>query len=572
MNPGVEVKVNGTAIHVDEPELIYEVRVDDNQWLPDTFFVNLSPDWDVLADAQSLLGAEVEILFAGPGGNSMVSLLEGQILSVEPSFGEAVSTNVGSGQQRRVRGIPTGAKLAFRGYDHSHKLHRTKRQETFVNSTVADIARKVARTAGMQCDKVDNAGGARPFTQQNNETDWEFLWRLAKEIDFIVFVSKKKLNFVKAGPTRDPIELGFGDNLLKFTPRVSGAQQFEEFVVRGWDESSKQPIEKRARASGVDASIGISRDAALKAGGGGTMVVADRPLPSAEAEALAKSLAAQNANSYLTGEGSATGNPDLRAGSKVKIKDLSRSFDGIYPVSATTHRFRGNFGYETGFTIAGRSGRSFIELMSPPAKRGFGNSVVIGKVTQNDDGRHPAQVKVNFPALGTKLESAWARVSTPSAGKDRGLLMLPVPDEEVLVAFEHDDVTRPYVIGSVWNGKDTPGDLHQKDGSFVLKSDKFMNLTSKDTITIKADKDFVLETKGKLNQKTTGDMTIEGSAKLTQKLGSSMNVKSGSDVVVEAGTSMTLKGATTVTIKGGGGTIELGPAGVTIKGGMVKIN
>ena len=36
--------------------------------------------------------------------------------------------------------------------------------------------------------------------------------------------------------------------------------------------------------------------------------------------------------------------------------------------------------------------------------------------------------------------------------------MLPQPDEEVLVGFENGDTRRGYVLGSLFNGKDKPGD------------------------------------------------------------------------------------------------------------------
>ena len=71
-------------------------------------------------------------------------------------------------------------------------------------------------------------------------------------------------------------------------------------------------------------------------------------------------------------------------------------------------------------------------------------------------------------------------IASVSAGNARGLLMLPVVGEEVLVGFEHEDTTRPYVIGSLFNGVDVPGDdlTHGQDGSFALLSDQDIVATS----------------------------------------------------------------------------------------------
>jgi uncharacterized protein involved in type VI secretion and phage assembly len=42
------------------------------------------------------------------------------------------------------------------------------------------------------------------------------------------------------------------------------------------------------------------------------------------------------------------------------------------------------------------------------------------------------------------------------AGSDRGTFFLPEEQDEVLVAFEQGDISRPYIIGALWNGKDKP--------------------------------------------------------------------------------------------------------------------
>jgi uncharacterized protein involved in type VI secretion and phage assembly len=87
-------------------------------------------------------------------------------------------------------------------------------------------------------------------------------------------------------------------------------------------------------------------------------------------------------------------------------------------------------------------------------ERGRIVGVVVGKVTNNSDPDGLGRVRVTFPWLSDADESFWARIAAPMAGNDRGVYFLPEVDDEVLVVFERGDVRFPYVIGSLWNGKD----------------------------------------------------------------------------------------------------------------------
>jgi len=100
------------------------------------------------------------------------------------------------------------------------------------------------------------------------------------------------------------------------------------------------------------------------------------------------------------------------------------------------------------------------------------SGVVVGVVTNNQDPEKMGRVKVKFPWLNDTDESNWARVATMMAGQDRGTWFLPEVDDEVLVAFEHGDVQFPYVVGSLWNGKDTPprDNADGKNNERVIKS------------------------------------------------------------------------------------------------------
>src|SRR3954447_7400135 len=208
--------------------------------------------------------------------------------------------------------------------------------------------------------------------------------------------------------------------------------------------------------------------------------------------------------------------------------------------------------------------------MHPPERHDWSRDLVVGVVTNNNDPDQVGRVRVKYPSLSDKEESAWARVATPSAGNARGLLMLPQVDEEVIIGFEHDDARRPIVIGSVFNGRGKPGTdlLQNRDGSFALLSNEKIHQHSKKDFEIKSDQKMVVEVQQDENHKVSGsykhETTGNGSLKAQQyviEAGSSMSVK-GVSVTVEASASLTLKGAT-IDIQGSGP--------VNIKGAIINL-
>lgn len=83
--------------------------------------------------------------------------------------------------------------------------------------------------------------------------------------------------------------------------------------------------------------------------------------------------------------------------------------------------------------------------------------LVEGIVEENkDDPAGLGRVRVRFPTLPDAPGSYWARVVTPMAGKERGWVMIPEVDDEVLVAFLQGDINNAIVVGALFNGKDKP--------------------------------------------------------------------------------------------------------------------
>jgi uncharacterized protein involved in type VI secretion and phage assembly len=208
---------------------------------------------------------------------------------------------------------------------------------------------------------------------------------------------------------------------------------------------------------------------------------------------------------------------------------------------------------------------NFLDLLVDSRETEMGISriygVVIGIVTNNQDPDKLARVKVKFPWLSQDDESYWARIAAPMAGKERGIYFLPEVDDEVLVVFEQGDLRFPYIIGALWNGKDTPPTnnedgknnlrmiksrsghtirLNDEEGKekieIIDKSGKnsFAIDTANNAITITSDRDINLTA-------TQGTIKLEA-----QKL----EFKSSAESKIEAGAGMDIKASGTMNLKG----------------------
>jgi uncharacterized protein involved in type VI secretion and phage assembly len=197
--------------------------------------------------------------------------------------------------------------------------------------------------------------------------------------------------------------------------------------------------------------------------------------------------------------------------------------------------------------------------------------VVVGIVTNNQDPEGLGRVKVKYPWLSDSEESHWARLATLMAGKDRGSFYLPEVDDEVLLAFEHGDVRFPYVLGMLWNGKDTPR-YDNSDGKNDLR-----------VITSRSGHEFIFndnDQQGKvvIHTKKNHTITLDDSAD-GEKISIEDRTGNNSVVIDSNQNSIAVKSATKLTIDSkiveirAGGTMKLEATGtMTIKGAMVMIN
>ena len=562
------VGIDGTAIRDELRREIVEAYVDDHLVLPDSFMIRFRfDDLDLWSNLGARIGQEVEVRSGSIGESAEATLIKAEITSIEALFDHG------------------NRYLVIKGYDASHRLQSGRKTRSFNNVTDSDLARRIADDAGLSVGEIESTSTVHDHVSQINTTDWDFLRTRAQEIGYKVGVRDGQFTFVSAAGSGGPsgggsgglgggAALTVGDGLLRFRPRVTGAQQVSRVEARGWDMSRKEAVSHEATAETTSVSLdesGWTPGDLAQTFGGQSYLTCELPITTdAEARAVAEATVEDIASSFAEAEGTAEGNPRLVTGGTVTIRG-SGPFDGEYLVSHTRHRFDED-GYHTDFEVAGRQERSLLGLTSLGAT-GHGAppiyGAVVALVTNAQDPENLARVKLKFPWLSEDYESDWARVAYPGGGVERGFLLVPEVDDEVLVMFERGDMRRPYVIGGLYNGVDAPpsdGYVDSSDGAIKVRRWKSTNghmislddnsdqealvLTTGDeayTIKIsKADDEITITSQGKIVLDGQGDIELKGT-----------NIK------IEAQSSLEMSGANTK-LEGSGQT--------EVKGGLVKIN
>ncbi|MEO1644338.1 MAG: phage baseplate assembly protein V [Chloroflexota bacterium] len=211
---------------------------------------------------------------------------------------------------------------------------------------------------------------------------------------------------------------------------------------------------------------------------------------------------------------------------------------------------------------------------APPENNRF-YGVTIGVVTNNKDEEKLGRVKVSFPWLDDQTESNWARIATPMSGNKMGIFFLPEVGDEVLVAFEQGRMEFPYVIGSLWNGKEKPPEdnadgknnlrfIKSRSGHIIRLDDtdgkekiEIIDKSGKNTVVIDTKANSITVT-------SEGELTLEGKKDITIKT-------SGGDVTIQGNNiELKAKGNLKAQASGQGEMKSSGP--MTIKGAVVKLN
>jgi uncharacterized protein involved in type VI secretion and phage assembly len=556
--PLFRIVIDGNDLDPAEMDFVHEIKITNWLRLPDVCTLQVGypagtgggAPFDVLDGSTLDIGKELEVRMGSMGETTTQSLFKGEIVTLEPDFHAG------------------GVAMVLRAYDRSHRMMRSRKQRAFQDQTTSDIVRKVCQEHGLSCN-AESSGDPHKYLLQHNETDFDFVLRLGRRIGFEFTIDAGKANF--GPPPVDPapdLELSYPDDLTGFRPRITAVQQVEKVNVRGFDLVGKKSMLETATRARQATTAGISRQTVATKFPGAVLEIAGQSFKtSAEARQMAQASLDHLANAYLAAEGTCHGNPKIKPGALIRVTGVGRNYSGTYRVAKSVHVVRGGGGYVTQFSnSAGEH-----SLLGQSAGNGGGsltiNSIMIGVVTNNKDPEGMGRVRVTLPAL-SEVETFWAPVGIPSAGKERGVSMLPMPNDQVIVAFENGDPSYPFVIGALFSGKDLPGsELARDDGSFGLRSDREAIVHTKEDMTLHVDK-------GKLDiQVDNGDITetVKGSGGgYTGTFAGAYRLEASKGVTVDSKQAVTVQSNQSVTIKAPSITVDAS-ASLTLKGGMIDL-
>jgi len=285
-------------------------------------------------------------------------------------FGTAIEIHLGYGDARSVPLMASGMitevttnfpevgapELSISGYDHGFPLTIGKNSRTWAkeldSQAVQDVAAFNNLAAVIQPTRERHAQ-----IEQNQESDWEFLKKLAERNHYELYVDERRaLHFAEPDDKALAVaKMAWGEGLLSFKPEANLAGQIAKVEVHGWDRNAKKAIVGIAKAGEESGLVGKSAGQHLL-----RFVRDPNKLPTlrlrqpvftqSEANQRAKAALNERAKQFLTGEAECVGLPEIRPDRKVFLDKLGAPFSKTYYVQQATHKIDSS-GYRTRFKV-----------------------------------------------------------------------------------------------------------------------------------------------------------------------------------------------------------------------------
>ncbi len=295
-----------------------------------------------------------------------------------------------------------------------------------------------------------------PYSVQHNESNWQYLTRLARQYGEWLYYNGQEMIFGKPQDTEE-LKLTQGKDLQSFAIELVPLPN--RFNFFSGDYTNDEVHEKKTAdvSTGVNGYTGFVSGVSEELYTAETKVWAHQPDGSQQKSQLDQQVELSKKaieQQQFTVQGDSN-NPGVTVGQKINITTQGLN-EGSYRIVKVRHFNTSNGNYQNTFEALSSQVDVFpyTDLMAYPK-----SGSQIAKVTDNADPDGMSRIKVQFPwqvALGEM--TPWLRVMTPHAGGGKGFQFTPEVGEEVIVGFEGDNAEKPYVMGALFTGGSNAGD------------------------------------------------------------------------------------------------------------------
>ncbi|MCT2277030.1 phage baseplate assembly protein V [Micromonospora chalcea] len=351
---------------------------------------------------------------------------------------EALFTGEVTAVEREYAG--DGAALArIRAYDPLHRLRKRQELRVFESVTAAELAGELCAGLGLSV-AAEEDGPRLDRLLQHRHTDLDLLCEVAGRAGLHLGVDGDRLRLFTLDGYGEPLPLTLGETVhaLRVTENLDRAGT--ECAVLGWHPQRAEALSQRADEARSGRRIPLRPDPG-DVGADGVRTAVDQPGRSDdELAALAQAGLDTRVAALVTAEGTAEGDPALRPGRRIALAGVPDPLAGVYVLTEVVHTVDAD-GHLSRFSTAPPG--------PPPTAAPPAATVTLGTVTDIDDPDGLGRARVTLPAYGD-LDAGWLAVLCPGAGRGKGIVALPDPDDTVLVALPGGEPASGVVLGSLF--------------------------------------------------------------------------------------------------------------------------
>lgn len=415
----------------------------------------------------SIIGKDVELSLETENFEKLSSLKSEGEKTQEIKF-KGIITSISGSRSLSEYSIDVEAKSydAMLIDNPSCKSFENKTLNEIVEDVVGDYSEYISAEIDSRFTDV------LPYTVQYNETNYQFLLRLAQRFGEWIYNDGEHLIFGKL-PQGESVMLGYPD---KDIPSYNVDMKIQHTAFshvassyNSYDANQKEGVEEMEREYNnlADIVFNIARDRLFKptlqnlhSGG-----FADSDGRTTVLNVSTKTQARGEKAGMLIYSG-ATYCSKLKIGNTLIIQDNFLQDDIVGNVSEVdqdeilitdlVHFFSADETYSN----------SFIGIPAACDYPPYSNSDVYpvasscrAKVKDTEDPNHLGRIRVQFDwqaQLDENMMTPWLRLSQPYAGGSKGFSFIPEIGEEVMIDFEGGNAERPFVKGTLFNGVADP--------------------------------------------------------------------------------------------------------------------